>query len=461
MQPLNGQQGTGEVWRVSDLNREVRTLLENGFGTVWVEAEISNLARPASGHLYFSLKDPSAQLRAAFFRQRQRGSVRDLANGDQVLVRGRLSLYEPRGDYQLIVEHLEPAGEGALRLAFEQLKRKLAAEGLFSSDRKRSIPTFPRRIGVVTSSSGAAVRDVLKVLRRRMPSIPVLVFPSSVQGQAAPRELTQAVRRADARADCDVLLLVRGGGSMEDLAAFNDEALARAISDCTTPIISGVGHETDTTIADFVADLAAPTPSAAAELATPDGEALTRALEGLRQRLGRAQLRRLHQIAQRSDFLSHRLMVAGPHARVRRQQTHLGAIAARLPRALKAIWQSDQQRLRLLKAQLSAASPARRIERQRDRLNFANKSLINEQRQRLESLRASLASHARQLNAISPLATLERGYAVVRDTQGQAVHHISQIDVDDRAEVLVKGGSFDATITAVRTEDDEESVVER
>ncbi|MEL7310156.1 MAG: exodeoxyribonuclease VII large subunit [Pseudomonadota bacterium] len=454
MHTTTGHHGTGEVWRVSDLNREVRTLLENGFGTVWVEAEISNLARPASGHLYFSLKDPSAQLRAAFFRQRQRGSVRDLVNGDQVLVRGRLSLYEPRGDYQLIVEHLEPAGEGALRLAFEQLKRALAAEGLFASDRKQPIPHYPRRIGVVTSPSGAAIRDVLKVLRRRMPSIPVLVFPASVQGSAAPSELVQAIRRADARGDCDVLLAVRGGGSMEDLAAFNDETLARTLADCNTPVITGVGHETDTTIVDFVADLTAPTPSAAAELATPDGQTLARNLQTLKSRLASAQQRRLQEIAQRSDFLTHRLTVAGPKARLTRQQAHLATLVERLPHALKRLWQSDSQRLTLAMTRLSALSPANRVVRQSDRLAFLYKSLVNAQRTLLEQRRAKLRSDVRQLQTMSPLATLERGYAIVRDDEGRAVHHVSDLTVGDQTEVLIKGGAFDAEVTRLRADDE-------
>ncbi|MEL6300734.1 MAG: exodeoxyribonuclease VII large subunit [Pseudomonadota bacterium] len=442
-------QASGQVWQVSDLNREVRSLLESGFGTVWVEAEISNLARPASGHLYFSLKDPSAQLRAAFFRQRQRGSVRGLANGDQVLVRGRLSLYEPRGDYQLIVEHLEPAGEGALRRAFELLKRKLADEGLFADSLKQALPTLPSRIGVITSPSGAAVQDVLKVLRRRMPSIPVRIYPASVQGAEAPAALRDALQRASAQGACDVLLLVRGGGSIEDLAAFNDEALARLIVDCKIPVITGVGHETDTTIVDFVADKAAPTPSAAAEIATPDGAALRGQLSTLQRRLTNAQQRRHHADAQRLDFLARRLGLAGPSARLKMQSERLNVARQRLPQSLRQLVAQRRQRVAVLVAQLIAQQPGVRVRAQRRRLEHATVLLRTAQSQRLERLRTRLSVVATHLNAISPLATLERGYAIVRDEHGTALHRAEQVRTGSKAEVLMSGGRFEATVSRV------------
>ncbi|HKX58724.1 MAG TPA: exodeoxyribonuclease VII large subunit, partial [Steroidobacteraceae bacterium] len=258
---------------MSRLNREARALLETGLPSLWITGELSNLSRPASGHWYFSLKDEGAQVRCAMFRQRNLSVRVAPRDGMQVLLRARVGLYEARGEFQLVVDHLEEAGEGELRRRFEALKLKLAAEGLFDAARKRPLPRFPRRIGVVTSPTGAALRDVLHVLGRRFPSVPVLLYPVPVQGAGAAREIASMLAVADRRRDVDVLLLVRGGGSLEDLWAFNDEALARAIAGVGLPVISGIGHEIDFTIADFVADLRAPTPSAAAEIAVPDAAA--------------------------------------------------------------------------------------------------------------------------------------------------------------------------------------------
>ena len=258
------------ILSVSSLNREARRIVETGLGTVWVEGEISNLSRPSSGHLYWSLKDSDAQVRCAMFRLAARGLGFELANGQQVLLRARASLYEARGEYQLIVEYAEEAGEGVLRRKFEELKRRLAAEGLFEPARKRAIPKMPRRIGVITSGTGAALHDVLTALRRRFPLTSVLIYPTPVQGPGSAEEIARTLALADRRAECDVLILTRGGGSLEDLWAFNEEVVARAIAALALPIICGVGHEIDFTIADFVADLRAPTPSQAAELAVPD-----------------------------------------------------------------------------------------------------------------------------------------------------------------------------------------------
>jgi exodeoxyribonuclease VII large subunit len=268
--------GQATALTVSQLNRQARTLLEQGLARLWVEGEVSNLARPASGHLYFRLKDESAQIGAAFFRNRQRGPTIGLKNGDHGLAYGQVSLYEARGDYQLIVEQVEPAGEGVLKRRYDALRKKLDAEGLFDESLKQAIPEVPRCIGVITSPSGAAIRDVLTVLRRRFPAVPVVIYPSAVQGDAAAPELLAALRTARRRAECDVLLLTRGGGSLEDLWAFNDEALARAIAESEIPVISAVGHEIDFTIADFVADVRAPTPSGAAEMIVPDRQAWLR-----------------------------------------------------------------------------------------------------------------------------------------------------------------------------------------
>src|SRR5579859_8203563 len=270
MIPQSSPETGRNVFSVSRLNREVRLLLEKGLGVVWVEGELSNFSAPSSGHWYFSLKDRDAQLRCAMFRMKNASLGFTPKAGQQVLARGRISLYEPRGDYQLIVEHLEEAGIGALRREFERLKEKLAAEGLFALERKRSLPRFPRRVGVITSASGAALHDVLRVLARRYPPAAVLIYPTPVQGGAASAGLVAAIELASARAECDVLILARGGGSLEDLWSFNDERVARAIRASAIPVVSGVGHEVDFTIADFAADLRAPTPTGAAELVTPD-----------------------------------------------------------------------------------------------------------------------------------------------------------------------------------------------
>ena len=320
---------------VSQLNRQVKSLLEKGLGRLWVEGEISNIARPASGHLYFSLKDASAQIRCAFFRQRQRGPTIGLKNGDQVLAFGRVSLYEPRGDYQLIVEQVEPAGEGALKRQFEVLKKKLAAEGLFDEDRKQPLPELPERIGVITSPSGAAVRDVLTVLGRRFPSIPVVIYPAAVQGEAAPGELMRALETAVRRDECDVLIIGRGGGSLEDLWAFNDEGLARAIADSPIPVISAVGHEVDFTIADFVADVRAPTPSGAAELVVPDRGDWLRAINSFATRIARLGQRALEDRGQSLDWLTRRLLRTSPQQRLLRQHERLHDVQRRMRLAIQ------------------------------------------------------------------------------------------------------------------------------
>ena len=345
---------------VSELNRQARTLLERGLGRVWVEGELSNLARPASGHLYFTLKDAGAQIRCAWFRQRQRGPTLKLVDGAKLAAHGQVSLYEARGDYQLIVERLEATGEGELRRRFEELKQKLHAEGLFAEALKRPLPALPRRIGVVTSPSGAAVRDVITVLRRRFPAVPVVIYPSAVQGDAAPWELKAALETAARRAECDVLILARGGGSLEDLWAFNDEALARAIRACPIPVVSAVGHEVDFTIADFVSDLRAPTPSGAAERVVPDQAEWQRRLAQTATRLAGLLRRRLDDLAQAQDWLARRLAQASPAATVARQSAQLRQARERLLLAGRHALERRMRRAALLGTRLLARSPARR-----------------------------------------------------------------------------------------------------
>ena len=435
---------------VSQLNRQVRALLESGMGRVWVEGEISNIARPASGHLYFRLKDSSAQVSAAWFRQRQRGPTIGLKEGDQVLVLAKVSVYEARGDYQLIVEQVEPAGEGVLKRRFDMLKKKLEAEGLFDEDRKQAPPTLPRCIGVITSPSGAAVRDILTVLRRRFASIPVVVYPSAVQGDAAAPELLDALQTAIRRDECDVLILGRGGGSIEDLWAFNDEQLARAIADCPLPVISAVGHEIDFTIADFVADVRAPTPSGAAELAVPDGQDWLRTVESLAARIARSGQRTLDDRAQSLDWLGRRLAAASPSATVRRQGDRLRELRGHLGSIMRRDVLLKARRLQLLKNDLLQQSPAIAVQRSIGRNNALRQRLASVTRELIADREHRIALAARALDSVSPLATLGRGYAIVRDAQGKVLLSAGDAAVGDDVEAQLASGRLLATIKEVK-----------
>jgi exodeoxyribonuclease VII large subunit len=447
--------GQATAITVSELNRQVRTLLERGVGRLWIEGEISNLARPTSGHLYFRLKDESAQIGAAFFRNRQRGPTHAFKNGDHVLAYGQVSLYEARGDYQLIVEQLEAAGEGVLQRRYEALKKKLAAEGLFEEDRKQPIPALPRRIGVITSPSGAAVRDVLSVLRRRFPSVPVVVYPAAVQGDAAPAELIGALQTAVHRNECDVLILTRGGGSLEDLWAFNDEQLARVISECPLPVVSAVGHEVDFTIADFVADVRAPTPSGAAELVVPDRGDWLRAIDTIATRIARQGRRTLENRAQALDWLGRRLVRASPAARVARQQDMLRENAGRLAAAMRRDLHARGSRLFTLNRALLQASPAVRVQRAISRAAQLQQRLAAAGRGRVADAGHRLRLTARALDAVSPLATLDRGYAIVTDVStGEALTRASQVETGDEVRARLAHGELRATITGILDDHD-------
>ena len=409
---------------VSQLNRQAKTLLEQGLGRLWVEGELSNIARPASGHVYFTLKDSSAQVRAAFFRQRQRGPVLNFKDGDQVLAYGRVSLYEARGDYQLIVEQIEFAGEGALKRQFEVLKKKLGAEGLFDEERKQALPTLPQCIGIITSPSGAAVRDIISVLARRFPSTPVIVYPAAVQGESAPAELIAALATAVQRDECDVLLIGRGGGSLEDLMAFNDEQLARAIADCPIPIVSAVGHEVDFTIADFVADVRAPTPSVAAEVVVPDREDWLRAINLLAIRIIRLGRRSLEDLGQSLDWLSRRLVRTSPSASLDRSATRLKNLQHRL-----------------------STSAHRSLERTTSQVHELQQRLNHSAQRSLADVSHRLQLAARGLSSVSPLATLERGYAIVEDAKsGKVLLQASDVEVGDDIRARLSDGELIATV---------------
>ena len=450
--PVNPDDRSGgvpvrEVYSVSRLTREVRVLLERGLGVVWIEGELSNFSQPASGHWYFSLKDRDAQLRCAMFRMKNALVGFTPRAGMQVLIRGRISVYEARGEYQLIAEHLEEAGIGALKREFERLKARLAAEGLFAPERKRALPRFPRRIGVITSPSGAALHDILHVLARRYPPAAVLIYPTLVQGADAAPALVAALTSASARAECDVLILARGGGSLEDLWAFNDERVARAIHASTVPVVAGVGHEVDFTIADFVADLRAPTPSGAAELVAPDGAAWLQAVGRTAQRLHSAMRRELQVSVARFSATAHRLQLAHPGVRLHQQMQRLDELSQRLAGALRAGLQRDRLRLLEMRGRLLRRSPEHRVRefvaRQqgaRGRLEQAVKALLARAAQRL-------ALAQRSLDTVSPLATLTRGFAIVTRADGTLVTDATALRVDDEIEARLAKGSVAARVT--------------
>ncbi|MBV6418684.1 MAG: Exodeoxyribonuclease 7 large subunit [Steroidobacteraceae bacterium] len=431
------------VYTVSRLNREVRLLLEQGLPGVWVEGEISNLARPGSGHWYFSLKDRDAQIRCAMFRQKN-GIVKfQPKDGLAVIARGRVSLYEPRGDFQLIVEHLEEAGLGALKREFERLRDKLAAEGLFDEARKRSLPQVPRRIGIVTSPTGAAVRDILHVLERRFPPAPVLIYPTPVQGAAAVPGILAALELAAQRADCDVLIVARGGGSLEDLWAFNDERIARAIRAMPMPVVTGIGHEVDFTIADFAADLRAPTPTAAAQLAVPDGRAWLQTLVRIEQRLVAGGTRVLREAAARLEGIGRRMRLASPAVRVTQATQRMDELEQRLAFAARAALLGARHRAAELGQRLTAASPVARMHAATASSAALATRLEHAMRNELARNAHRLDLASRTLDAVSPLATLRRGFAVVTQAStGALVTDAATLAAGDTLVTRLAAGQF-------------------
>ena len=440
-----------DVFTVSRLNIEVRSALENSFPLLWVIGEISNLSQPRSGHLYFTLKDSGAQVRCALFRARRLKLGFAPADGLQVLVRARVTLYEPRGDFQLVIEHMEAAGDGALRQQVEALKAKLAAEGVFDAGRKQPLPALPQRIGVITSPSGAAIRDVLTVLRRRFPAIAVLVYPVSVQGDDAPVEIRRMIELADARRECDLLVLTRGGGSLEDLMAFNDEDVVRAVSACQTPIVCAVGHETDFTLADLAADRRAPTPSAAAELVSPDVRELAARFTAQVSSLRRLVERRLSHDRLRGNSLIRRLEQAHPGRRLMRQQQRLDELEARMSRRLRQRMDHVDAHLAHLVRRLAAQTPRRRIRLLAELIRALDTRLRRATVTRLVSAKHRADALTRELNAVSPLATLGRGYAIVRrELDGSVVTRASAVDPGETVETQLAAGSLVCRIEVVR-----------
>ena len=435
-----------QIYTVSSLNQAARLLLEGNFPSLWVEGEISNLARPGSGHWYFSLKDPSAQVRCAMFRMRNRLVNFPVKDGTSVLIRAKVSLYEGRGDFQLLVEHMEEVGDGALQRAFEALKKKLAAAGLFAQERKRALPTLPQHIGVVTSATGAAIRDVLSVLKRRFPNIPVSIYATEVQGVQAAPSICKAIALAERDQRCDVLLITRGGGSLEDLYGFNDERVALAIANCSIPTVCGVGHEVDVTIADFVADLRAPTPSAAAELLVPDRATLTAQVQRAQQSLQFAM----------QKFLQHcQQLLQHAQARLQHPSTRLAQHAQRLDHLLLQLTQAMHTRIYAAEKQLSQAQqrlqeqqPKYLLQQHYTTLEHIQQRLQHAWHDVLQSKTYQLGQVSQRLHNLSPLATLGRGYALATDSQGLALQSIAQVNIGADIAVRLSDGQLHCRVNA-------------
>jgi exodeoxyribonuclease VII large subunit len=447
------------VCTVSELAMRIKAQLEDQFPAVWVEGEISNLRTPSSGHAYFTLKDDGAQLRCVLFRGRGRRVAFQPEDGMQVLAFGGLDVYLARGEYQLVVELLEPKGVGALQLAFEQLKRKLAAEGFFEEARKRPLPPFPRTIGIVTSPTGAAIRDMLHVIDRRFADLRILITPVRVQGEEAPGEIVGALRDLESVEDLDVVIVGRGGGSIEDLWAFNDERVARAIAACRVPVISAVGHETDFTIADFVADLRAPTPSAAAELVVREKLQVARALVTLYENLKQAMADRLERERERVESLGKRRVLTDAARALRDLYRRVDELTARLTRAVRGSERQATHRLSLATNALRSLNPVARIAngtvllaQLRGRLAAAAVHSVKVSRHRFDAA-------VGRLDSLSPLAVLGRGYSLARLLpSGAIVRSTAQTRPGDAVEILLHQGALEARVERLKERDDRHQV---
>ncbi|MGK8932170.1 exodeoxyribonuclease VII large subunit [Pluralibacter gergoviae] len=437
------------IFTVSRLNQTVRLLLEQEMGQVWISGEISNFSQPSSGHWYFTLKDDNAQVRCAMFRNSNRRVTFRPQHGQQVLVRANITLYEPRGDYQIIAESMQPAGEGLLQQKYELLKEKLSAEGLFDPQFKQPLPSPASCIGVVTSRTGAALHDILHVLRRRDPALPVVIYPTAVQGDDAPAQIVRAIELANLREECDVLIVGRGGGSLEDLWSFNDERVARAIFASRIPVVSAVGHETDVTIADFVADLRAPTPSAAAEMVSRNQLELLRQVQSARQRLEMAMDYYLANRSRRFSQLQHRLQQQHPELRLARQQAVLDKLRQRMNTALDGQLRHAARRQQQLTQRLNQRSPQPRIYQASARIQQLEYRLAQSVRARLSDARERFGNAATHLEAVSPLSTLARGYSVSTTAEGRLVKQAKQLKAGDSLTTRLSDGVVESEVVKI------------
>ena len=440
-----------KIFTVSRLNQEVQRLLETGFGTLWLQGELSNFSRPASGHFYFSLKDSQSQIRCAMFKGRNRYIDFEPGSGDAVIVRGKLGLYSARGDFQLIVEHMEPAGAGKLQAAFEATKRDLDAKGWFDAAAKRPLPLAPNTIGVVTSPTSAALRDVLQVLNRRYRQSRVIIYPTLTQGTAAAPAIVKALQQANQRKEADVLLLVRGGGSLEDLWAFNEISVAQSIRDSQIPIVAGIGHEIDVTISDLVSDLRAPTPSAAAELATPDNTSLNKTVNALYLNLLRAHQTHLRSLNSRIEQQSKRLHLRHPRLRLQEQSQRIDELEMRLSRAWRASSTHYNARLSKAETQLSAFSPTLQVAQHQKQVGALDSRLIIAIENRRKQAKSRFDILARALHGVSPLAVLDRGYAIVKKNN-KPIISVADLKSGDKVTTRLSNGEFQAVVSETKTQ---------
>ncbi len=437
-----------EIYSVSHLTQAIKELLEGNFPSLWVEGEISNFRVPSSGHFYFTLKDASSQIRAVMFRSRNAGLPFIPEDGLKVICRADLSVYSARGEYQLIINGMEPKGQGALQLAFEALKRKLAAEGLFAESAKMSLPVLPQIIGLITSPSGAAVRDILKVLWRRYPNLQIRLFPVRVQGEMAKHEIADAIQTANLDGRCDLIILGRGGGSLEDLWAFNEEIVARAVASSQIPIVSAVGHEIDFTITDFVADLRAPTPSAAAEMVMPEKRGLVERLRLIEDRLYKAINKELEQDRERLLHLSQRLF--HPGKRIQEGYIRLDEGAERLKAAMRRTLHYKLSLLESSTARFYFVTPEKMIQDYVNRLELWHRDLLHLGFLCLERKRQQWKEMAGRLGALSPLAVLARGYSIARKIPSrQVLRNVENVNKGDPLEIILAQGSMKCLVDTV------------
>ena len=441
-----------DIYNVTRLNREVRAVLEGSFPSIWLQGEISNFACPASGHMYMSLKDVHSQVRCAMFKGKNRFLRFEPENGAEVLVRANVSLYEGRGEFQLIIEQMELAGEGGLQRAYEELKQKLFKEGLFEEDHKKPVPAMPGTIGVITSPTGAAIRDIMSILKRRYPAGNIIVYPVPVQGNGAAEQITTMLKTADKRNECDVIILSRGGGSIEDLWAFNNETLARTIFDCSVPVVSGIGHEIDFTIADFVADQRAATPSAAAELVSPDQMHIKQSLSLQQNRLIQFLQASLSTLRQNISHLEKRL--PHPATQLQNNAQRLDAISIRMNHSIQSTMTQQNHRLHEQLSTLNKNSPLQKLQLYIERSEQIHQRLQQAANHHYHNLNLQIQTVARALNAMSPLATLNRGYAIVQKYDNQEIiRNAKQLDPGDEVLTRFSQGQARCTVNEVSIED--------
>jgi exodeoxyribonuclease VII large subunit len=442
-----------KIYSVSELNRETKNLLSNHFSYIQVEGEISNLSTPSSGHIYFTLKDQKSQIRCAMFKSQQRRLNFKPANGKLVIISAQVSLYEARGDYQLIADKMQEAGKGDLQQAFDQLKTKLLNEGLFNQELKQAIPDIPKQIGIVTSATGAAIHDILTVLNRRFPAIPVLIYPSAVQGNNSKFEISKAIEMANLQKQVDVIILTRGGGSLEDLWAFNEECVARAIVKSKIPIISAIGHEVDFTIADFVADLRAPTPSAAAENVVPDQQTWYARFQAIELQLQQIIQRQLVQHHQSLSWLTKRIQQQHPGQQLQRHAQALDNMEIRLVRAIQSKIKHSSNQINQQNNLLQRHNPVDRIIRYKEQQQYLSNRLNMAVQNRLKTLQRKQLSLIQTLNAVSPLATLERGYAIVSETNtSKIIRSSQQLSINDKIKIRLAHGEVIGQIKEINNE---------